>query len=50
MAVKEFLDMAEPRKKPAELVLDLVGSLDSGIPDLAPGHRAYLIKKLRRGR
>lgn len=29
---------------------DLIGSLDSGIPDLAARHREYILKKLRRGR
>jgi len=28
----------------------LIGSLDSGIPDLARRHREYLIKSLRRAR
>ena len=51
MAVKEFLQIPEQsRARPAERVRDLIGSLDSGIPDLATRHREYVIKKLRRGR
>jgi len=51
MAVKEFLEMPEqPRQRPVERVRHLIGSLDSGIPDLATNHREHLLKKLRRGR
>ena len=51
MAVKEFLSIPErSRVHPAKRAGDLIGSLDSGIPDLALRHRDYIIKKLRRGR
>ena len=51
MAVTEFLQIPDdPQERPAERVRDLIGSLQSGVPDLAVRHRDYLLKKLRRGR
>ena len=51
IAVSEFLQVEDaPLERPAERVRDLIGSLKSGIPDLATRHREYLVKKLRRGR
>ena len=50
IAVAEFLQMPEPGQSRVSRVNDLIGSLASGIPDLATHHRRYLIKKLRSGR
>lgn len=51
MAVAEFLRVDDhPAEPPAQRVRDLIGSLRTGIPDLAVRHRQYLTKKLRRGR
>jgi hypothetical protein len=51
MAVIEFLEVAdEPAAPPAERVKRLIGSVETGIPDLAVRHREYILKKLRRGR
>jgi predicted DNA-binding protein len=51
IAVKEFLEVSEEvPERPAERVRDLIGSLQSGVPDLALRHREYLVKKLRRAR
>ena len=51
MAVMEYLQMSdEPKGHPADRVRHLIGSLDTGIPDLAIHHREYILKKLRRGR
>jgi hypothetical protein len=51
MAVAEFLQISEPENgRPAERVKRLLGSLDSGVPDLATRHREHLLKKLRRAR
>jgi Arc/MetJ-type ribon-helix-helix transcriptional regulator len=51
MAVAEFLEIADrPKERPAERVRDLIGSLQSGVPDLASRHREHLLSKLRRGR
>ena len=51
MAVKEFLQIqSEPQERPAERVRDLIGSLRSGVPDLATRHREHVLAKLRRGK
>lgn len=50
MALREFLVSYDPRMRHAQRVQSLIGSLDSGIPDLAENHRAYIIESLRRGR
>ena len=36
--------------RPAERVRGLIGSLDSGLPDLAEQHRKYIIEALTRGK
>lgn len=50
-ALREFLG-AYPVSggRPADRVQSLIGSLESGVPDLAAKHRAYIIESLRRGR
>jgi len=51
MAVKEFLEIQDRSQgRPADRVTDLIGVLDSGIPDLAVDHRKYVLEKIRRGR
>jgi Arc/MetJ-type ribon-helix-helix transcriptional regulator len=51
MAVAEFLEITDrPQERPAERVRDLIGSLRSGVPDLAIKHREHVLKKLRRAR
>jgi hypothetical protein len=51
MALQEFLgERSGGQGRAADRVRGLIGSLDSGIPDLATRHRAYLTKSLRRGR
>jgi hypothetical protein len=51
MAVAEFLELQkEPEERPAERVRDLIGSLRSGVPDLAEKHREHILKKLRSGK
>jgi len=51
MAVSEFLQLSEPRTtRAADRVEDLIGSLESGLPEMATRHRELLVKKLRRGR
>lgn len=35
---------------PSARVRHLLGSLDSGIPDLAENHRAYILESLKNGR
>lgn len=48
-ALEQFLD-TEPQVRPIERVRDLLGGIESGIPDLGQRHREYLIQRLRRGR
>jgi metal-responsive CopG/Arc/MetJ family transcriptional regulator len=38
------------QQRPAARIRHLVGSLESGIPDLAERHREYVIESLSRGR
>jgi hypothetical protein len=51
LAIREYLGGSVSKKtRPADRVRGLIGSLESGVPDLAEKHRAYLIEALRRGR
>lgn len=52
MALEQFLDGMEGSRpgRPISLVRDLLGSLESGIPDLGERHREYLMRYVRRGR
>lgn len=50
-ALRSYLEAPDDsRRPPAVRVRHLVGSLDSGIPDLAERHREYVIESLTRGR
>ena len=49
LALEQFLD-AEPEIRPIERVRDLLGRVESGIPDLGQRHREHLIRRLRRGK
>ena len=48
LALEQFLD-SEPDIRPVERVRDLLGRIESGIPDLGQRHREHLIRRLRRG-
>ena len=48
LALEQFLDAA-PEVRPIERVRDLLGRVESGIPDLGQRHREHLIRRLRRG-
>jgi hypothetical protein len=51
LALQQFLgDGPNARVRPVERVRSLIGSLETGVPDLATRHRAYVLKSLRRGR
>ena len=51
MALCEFLGEGRgPTLRHADRVRDLIGSLESGTPDLAARRRAHIIESLRRGR
>jgi metal-responsive CopG/Arc/MetJ family transcriptional regulator len=49
LALREFLG-EKKLGRPADRVQHLVGSLESGVPDLAEKHRAHVLESLRRGR
>ncbi|MBI2833970.1 MAG: hypothetical protein HYX76_06035 [Acidobacteria bacterium] len=51
LALQAFLRADEQtRSTPADRARHLIGSLDSGVPDLATRHRHYILESLRRGR
>ena len=51
LALREFLDTTATRPgRPADRVRRLIGSLESGIPDLASKHRAYILESVNHGR
>jgi metal-responsive CopG/Arc/MetJ family transcriptional regulator len=48
--LQSYLALPDEReKRPAERVRDLIGCLDSGVPDLAENQRAYIIESLTSG-
>ena len=49
LALEQYLN-AEPEVRPIDRVRDLLGTVESGIPDLGQKHREHLIQRLRRGR
>jgi Arc/MetJ-type ribon-helix-helix transcriptional regulator len=50
MAVERFIEEPEsPDGRPIDKVRDLLGSYESGIPDLGQRHREHLMRRLRRG-
>ncbi len=50
LALREFLGASSGSAvRPADRVATLIGSLESGVPDLAEKQRAYIIESLRRG-
>jgi hypothetical protein len=51
LALQEFLGTTAGRGgRPADRVRRLIGSLESGVPDLASKHRAYILESLKHGR
>ena len=49
-ALREYLQIRSGKgDRPAERVRGLIGSLDSGLPNLAEQHRAYVLESLKRG-
>lgn len=51
LALREYLGVSPgSRVRPADRVRNLIGSLESGMPDLAEKNRAHIIESLRRGR
>ena len=50
LALYQFLNLPQEGETPAARVRSLIGSLESGIPDLAENHRAYVLESLKHGR
>lgn len=50
LALEHFLgeEDAKAQRRPIDLVRDLLGSVQSGVPDLGQRHRDYLLRSLRR--
>jgi metal-responsive CopG/Arc/MetJ family transcriptional regulator len=49
LALEEFLAV-QIETRPIERVRDLIGRVESGIPDLGQHHRAHLKKRIRNAR
>lgn len=50
IALQQFLeDAIEKEIRPYEKVKKLIGSIETGIPDLGERHREYLIQRIRKG-
>jgi len=47
LALAEYLDGGTDRERRSEAVRELLGSLESGVPDLAERHRSYLLASLK---
>lgn len=50
MALREYLDAYPAGSRPVDRVRHLVGSVETGVADLADSHRAYVLESLLRGR
>jgi len=50
LALEQFLGEVDTKadRRPIDLVRDLLGSVESGVPDLGQRHRDYLLRRLRR--
>ena len=51
LAVERYFEdsAAQAEIRPVDRVRDLLGSFESGIPDLGQRHREHLLERLRRG-
>ena len=52
LAVERYLEDSpeQPESRPIDRVRDLLGSFESGVPDLGQRHREHLLDRLRRDR
>jgi Arc/MetJ-type ribon-helix-helix transcriptional regulator len=48
LALERFLGEIGASGRPFDRVSDLIGSYESGIPDLGSDHRKHLLKRLKR--
>jgi predicted DNA-binding protein len=49
LALEQYLSV-ETDGRPIERVRDLLGKVESGVPDLGQRHREYLVRRLKHGR
>ena len=49
LALEQYLSV-EVVSRPVERVRDLLGGIESGVPDLGQRHREYLMRRLKHGR
>ena len=49
LALHQFLNAPEDHSVPSARVQHLIGTLQSGVPDLAENHRAYILESLEHG-
>ena len=49
LALEQYLGM-EVNSRPIDRVRDLLGRVESGVPDLGLRHREYVIRRLKDGR
>lgn len=49
LALHQYLETESVASRPIDQVRDLLGSVESGVPDLGQRHREHLIARLRRG-
>ena len=49
LALEQFLGGGVATGRVIDRVGDLIGVIESGVPDLGSNHREHLIKRLRRG-
>lgn len=49
LALEQYLAV-EVDSRPVERVRDLLGRVESGLPDLGQRHREYLLRRLKHGR
>ncbi len=51
LALEQYLaGVAQPDEKPFDRMAGLIGSINSGIPDLGERHREHVLERLRHGR
>lgn len=50
MALRDYLGAYPAGSRPVDRVRHLVGSVETGVADLAENHRAYVLESLLRGR
>jgi hypothetical protein len=50
MALQQYLGLSSQSTRPVDRVRHLLGSLETGVPDLAENHRSYVLESLKNGR